>query len=59
MAKGKMTDGEDDMEPQGKKRGGVMRHKEMMGKNLGHNPLSTSSKHGHKPQHTMKKPRGA
>ncbi len=59
MAKKPMTDGEPDMEPQGKKRGGVIRHKEMMGKAHGHLPLSTTAKHGHKPQHTMKKPRGA
>ncbi len=53
------TGGEPDMEPKGKKRGGVIRHKEMMGKSLGHKPISSAMKHGHKPQHTMKKPRGA
>lgn len=50
---------EPDGEPQGKKRGGMIRHREMSGKKHGHLPISTTAKHGHKPQHTMKKPRGA
>ncbi len=59
MAKGR-TDGEPDMEPTGKKRGGMI-HKHMPnGDRLGHKPLPINTKHGHLPMHrSMKKPRGA
>lgn len=60
MAKKPMTDVEPDMEPQSKKRGGLIRHREMSasGKH-GHKSMPENSKHGHKPMRSMKKPRGA
>lgn len=59
MAKDK-TDGEPDMEPQGKKKGGLARHREMkMSDKHDHKELPSTAKHGHKPMRSMKKPRGA
>ncbi len=60
MAKRPQTDGEPDGEPQGKKKGGLMRHREMATKGMyDHKMLPETSKHGHKPMRSMKKPRGA